>query len=102
MTLGRTVIGREPGPLGPDVLVLDDDSVSNRHCVVVAREAGVMVKDELSSNGTLLRRAGEESFRDILADTVQLADGDQLKIGETVLLLRLLDRERVSSIWGAP
>lgn len=102
LTFGRTVIGREPGPPGPDVLALDDDSVSNRHCLVVAREAGVMVKDEMSSNGTLLRRAGEDAFRDILADTVQLADGDQLKLGETVLLLRLLDRERVSSIWGTP
>ncbi|MCO4774019.1 MAG: FHA domain-containing protein [Deltaproteobacteria bacterium] len=102
LTLGRTIIGRDPGPAGPDVIALDDDSVSSRHCVVVAREAGVMVKDEMSSNGTLHRPAGATGFRDILAETVHLADGDQIKVGETILLLRLLDRATVDAIWGGP
>lgn len=101
LTLGRTVVGRDPGPPAADVLTLDDDSVSNVHCVVVAREAGVMVKDEMSSNGTLLRSEGDAGFRDILAETVMLRDGDQLKLGETVLLLRLFDRDRIAAIWGA-
>lgn len=100
LTLGRTLIGRDPGPAGPDVLALDDDSVSNVHCVIVAREAGVMMKDEMSSNGTLHRAAGADDFRDIMAETVRLQDGDLIKLGETVLLLRLLDRASIYAVWG--
>jgi len=101
LTLGRTIIGRDPGPAGPDTLLIRDDSISARHCVIVARDAGVMMKDEMSSNGTLLRRAGSDSFEDILAETVQLGDGDQIKLGDTLLLLRLLDRTSIAGIWGA-
>jgi len=101
LTLGRTLIGRDPGPAGPDVLALDDDSVSNVHCVVVAREAGVMMKDEMSSNGTLHRAAGATEYRDIMAETVRLEDGDLIKLGETVLQLRLLDRASIAAIWGS-
>jgi hypothetical protein len=100
LTLGRTVLGRDPGPPGPDTLVIPDDSISARHCVLVAREAGVMVRDEMSSNGTLLRSSTDAAFRDILAETVQLSDGDQLKLGDTILLLRLLDRSAIPAIWG--
>jgi|GEM_PF-4466601 len=100
LTMGRTVLGRDPGPSGPDVLLIDDDSISARHCILVAREAGVMLKDEMSSNGTMLRSGSESGFRDILAETVMLSDGDQIKLGETILLLRLLDRSVIDRVWA--
>lgn len=69
-----TVIGR-----GSDADVrLSDQAVSRRHAEVRVANGGVLVSDLQSTNGTLLNGAR--------ITTAALSDGDEVRIGETVLV----------------
>jgi len=72
-----TVIGRaaEAG------VRLADQAVSRRHAEIRVSSEGAVVSDLKSTNGTLLNGAR--------VTTAALADGDELRIGETVLVFRL-------------
>ena len=75
---GELVIGREPGSAD---LVLDDPGISRRHAAVRAIGGAITVEDLSSSNGTFVngkRISGE----------VELAEGDEVQVGGTVLSLR--------------
>jgi hypothetical protein len=72
---GEVILGREPGVPG---LLLDDPGVSRRHAAVRERAGAITVEDLGSSNGTFVngrRIAGE----------VELADGDEVQLGGTVI-----------------
>ena len=74
---GEVVLGREPSSAD---LVLDDPGVSRRHAAIRRLGGPVTVEDLGSSNGTYVnaqRVHGE----------VELADGDEIQVGETVLSL---------------
>ncbi len=58
-------------------IVLDNDSVSRRHCEIVSRGAGWAVVDSNSTNGTYVNG-------DLVRDRL-LARGDQIKIGDTIV-----------------
>jgi two-component system, cell cycle response regulator len=68
LTVGR---GQE------NVLVLDNDSVSRRHCRIEKRNASWYVVDLDSTNGTYVN--------DELVKEYQLRRGDQVKIGDTIV-----------------
>jgi hypothetical protein len=72
---GETVLGREPGSAD---LVIEDPGVSRRHAAVRALGGSITVTDLGSSNGTYVngRRIGGE---------VELAEGDEIQVGGTVL-----------------
>jgi len=58
---------------------LEDETVSSIHAIVVARDDGVFIKDELSTNGTYVNgRRIQEATR--------LSNYDQLRIGNLSLL----------------
>lgn len=99
LTRGRTLVGRDPDEERETVIRIADDSVSGTHCVVVARGTGVIVRDDMSSNGTEVKSAGDDDFVDIELEPRKLEDGDLLKLGDTVLLLRVFDADLVKSIW---
>ncbi|MFL5906017.1 MAG: FHA domain-containing protein [Solirubrobacterales bacterium] len=72
---GELILGREHGSAD---LVIDDPGVSRRHARVL-NDAGVVVVEDLgSSNGTYVN--GER-----IAEPVEVAAGDELQLGGTVL-----------------
>jgi hypothetical protein len=72
---GELTVGREPGAAG---LVIDDRGVSRRHARFLANGGAVTVEDLGSSNGTFVN--GER-----VTGPVELAAGDEVQIGGTVL-----------------
>jgi len=73
---GRNLIS---GDSKSDV-VLNDPSVSSPHCMILFRNGKLRIKDELSTNGTMLN--GSE------IEEAELNDGDMIKIGRTELKFR--------------
>jgi hypothetical protein len=71
---GQTVLGRGPEA---DVL-LADSSVSRSHAEFVAGDAGVVIRDVGSSNGTFVNG-------DRLTGTRELHDGDEVRAGSVIL-----------------
>ena len=102
LTQGRTDVGRDPGPPGPEVLILDDDSVSSTHALITAQPGVIWFEDNRSSNGTKVKSLGESAFR-MLPPGVpsQLRHGDIVQMGDSVLQFRMIDRESVKEIWGS-
>jgi DNA-binding winged helix-turn-helix (wHTH) protein len=84
LSTGDNIIGRDPKC---DVW-LDDDSVSRRHaCVRVnARDAGAMLADLHSTNGTFVGR------RRVVSDNT-LRDGDVIKFGSVTMEFRAVGEE---------
>ncbi len=101
LTQGRTDVGRDPGPPGPEVLVLDDDSVSAIHAEITAQPGVIWFQDNRSANGTKIKSVGDDDFR-MLPPRVpgQLQDGDIVQMGDSILLFQLVDQAAVKSIWG--
>jgi hypothetical protein len=76
---GAAVIGRDPGGAA---LVLEDAEVSRRHASVIPEGQSVSVEDLGSTNGTFVNG-------DRLVGARVLVPGDRLRVGKTVLELRL-------------
>ena len=79
--LGRRIpLGHDPVVLGRSSrceVQLDQESVSRNHCRVTMGPSGFMVRDLGSTNGTYVN--------DLLIETMDLRDGDQIKVGRTIL-----------------
>jgi hypothetical protein len=71
---GRNVIGRDVD----SQITVNDKTVSGKHATILFRADKYKIKDELSSHGTFVN--GE----DIEENTVELSDGDFIKLGDTV------------------
>jgi len=72
---GEVVLGRERGSAD---LVLDDPGVSRRHAAIRSEGGRITVTDLGSSNGTYAN--GER-----ITGAVELADGDEVQVGGTVI-----------------
>ena len=98
---GKTAIGRTGDP-GLDV-ELDDGKVSSPHCLIIARPSGVFLQDSMSTNGTWFRRGELTEFEDIQAtmnNSARLEDGDFVRVGDSIFLVRLVDPAFVRRVWG--
>lgn len=74
---GKNLIGR----IGQRVdVAINDKRISSQHALLVHKEGAYRLTDMGSGNGTIIN--GEE------ADTVQLQDGDRIKLGRTTLVFR--------------
>ncbi|MGE0787498.1 MAG: GGDEF domain-containing protein [Sandaracinaceae bacterium] len=76
----RYVLGNEPLTVGRGTenrLVLDNDSVSRRHCRIEKRNAQWYVVDLDSTNGTYVN--------DVQVAEYAMRRGDQIKIGDTIV-----------------
>lgn len=78
---GELVLGREQG--AADV-VLEDPGISRAHAAVRARGGQITVEDLGSSNGTFVNG-------DAISGEVELADGDEIQVGGTVLAVQGAD-----------
>ena len=75
----RHVLASQPVSLGrgsDNTIVLENDSVSRRHCRIEKRGPGYHVQDLNSTNGTYVN--------DELISDYQLRRGDQVKVGDTI------------------
>jgi len=87
---GRLVLGR-----GDDVdLVLADEDLSREHAELAADLRGVVLRDLESKNGTFV---GDKTVREI-----RLKDGDEVRLGKTVLLFEDDAGKRLRAICDAP
>jgi DNA-binding winged helix-turn-helix (wHTH) protein len=76
---GENVIGRDP-----DASVrIDAPGVSRRHARILAEGGRFTLEDLGSKNGTYVRDQR-------LSSSAELADGDELRLGQTLLLFRVL------------
>ncbi len=71
---GRNVVGRD---IDSNITV-EDKTVSGKHATILFRADKYKIKDELSAHGTFV------NDQDIEEDTVELHDGDIVKLGETI------------------
>ena len=74
---GRNIIGSDPGC---DIVISGDSSVSGKHLTILYRMGVFKFKDEMSTNGTFIN----DEFR----EEGTLSDGDNIRIGTTVLKFR--------------
>jgi pSer/pThr/pTyr-binding forkhead associated (FHA) protein len=74
---GRNSIGADNGN---DVVIANDASISSKHLTILFRLGTFKYKDELSTNGTFIN--------DVIADEGNLADGDMIKLGNTIFRFR--------------
>ncbi|MFL5815296.1 MAG: FHA domain-containing protein [Bdellovibrionia bacterium] len=72
---GENTLGRQLG----NTVVLPSTQVSKRHCVLVASNGKVLVKDQGSANGTFVNGS--------LALNKQIKSGDRIGVGEYILEL---------------
>lgn len=72
---GENSVGRQLG----NAVVLPSTQVSKRHCVLVASNGKVLIKDQGSANGTFVNGS--------LALNKQLQSGDKIGVGEYILEL---------------
>jgi hypothetical protein len=74
---GKNAIGRQGGSCQVGIR---DDGASKEHAILVVKAGQYRITDLGSSNGTIVN--------DEKIDTAVLNDGDRIKIGKTVLMLR--------------
>ncbi|UPT65262.1 MAG: FHA domain-containing protein [Sphingobacteriales bacterium JAD_PAG50586_3] len=74
---GRNSIGADNGN---DIVLPNDSSISSKHLTILFRLGTFKYKDELSTNGTFIN--------DVIADEGNLADGDMIKLGNTIFRFR--------------
>lgn len=76
----RVALGRQPVGVGRSSkceVQIDQESVSRNHCRITFRETGYSIRDLGSTNGTYVN--------DELVDEINLRDGDQIKVGRTIM-----------------
>jgi len=77
LVAGDNVIGRDPEA----EVTLDDTTVSRRHARIVVNDAGAIIEDLGSKNGTSVGGAR-------LRERIALHDGDQISFGDLAALYR--------------
>lgn len=88
---GETLFGRGT----ESTIRLDDAEVSRKHASVYIDNDGLMIRDEGSANGTFVndkRVEGESALK----------DGDQIRLGQTVMIVQVVDAEDVTPTVLAP
>jgi pSer/pThr/pTyr-binding forkhead associated (FHA) protein len=81
----RVMIGRDP----QSHIVLDNPGISRCHAELVREEDGFYINDQESANGTFLN--------DVPVTRSHLKDGDRIRIGKFLLVLRIGAERRVAS-----
>ncbi len=89
---GEVILGREPGRSG---LLLEDPGVSRRHAAVRESAGSITVEDLGSSNGTFVN--GER-----ITGEVELAEGDEVQLGATVVSVHSSEAATAFLGGGAP
>jgi pSer/pThr/pTyr-binding forkhead associated (FHA) protein len=92
VTTGQSVtVGRAPGRA--EVALPQDTFLSGLHFAVECSASGCRVVDRKSSNGTFLNGARIQD--------AMLADGDEIKAGQTIFAVRILSDEKLSGLMSS-
>ncbi len=76
-------------------IVLDDDSISREHARIKFQDNAYFLYDLASGNHTYIRASENQEWQEILKHA--LADGMNIKLGETVLAFMLVDTRAPSA-----
>ncbi len=93
--LGHNRIGRQREELTID---LDDGKVSGWHCDVVARDDDIVLADLGSFNKTFHGRSADALVA-VDIGAVRLTDGDFIRVGRTVFLIRIVESAVIDQNW---
>jgi len=85
----RVTIGRDP----QSHIVLDNPGISRCHAELLREEDGFYIQDQGSANGTFLN--------DVPVTRALVRDGDRLRIGKFLLMLRVASEQRATAS-GSP
>ena len=77
---GQNTIGRDAKV---SVRIIEDMALSSKHATILYRNASMYFKDEMSTNPSFVN--DEEVMP---GNTVKLADGDKIHLGDTILYVR--------------
>lgn len=88
---GETLFGRGT----ESTIRLDDAEVSRKHASIYYEENNLMIRDEGSANGTFVN---DERLEGVTV----LQDGDQIRLGKTVMIVQAVDTEDVTPTVLAP
>ena len=86
---GRNAIGRDGRC---EISLPGDQMISETHAFMIWRMGHTQVADNNSQNGTFLNE------EDVLGQ-VEVKDNDVIRVGRTRLLVRLLDTEKIETLW---
>jgi pSer/pThr/pTyr-binding forkhead associated (FHA) protein len=64
-------------------ITVPDKTMSGKHATILFKNDKFKIKDELSSHGTFV------NDRDIEEETVELHDNDIIRLGETILKIKI-------------
>jgi pSer/pThr/pTyr-binding forkhead associated (FHA) protein len=76
---GRNVIGRA----SQNDIIVNDKSVSEKHCTILYRNEKFMISDELSTNGTYVNN-------EIVEDKAYLNENDLIKLGNVTFKIKII------------
>lgn len=76
---GRTTIGRS----AENDVILNQQGISDQHCLLLYRDKKFYLQDQMSTNGTYVNGTSIE-------DKITLNDDDQIKIGAITLKLKII------------
>ncbi len=79
LSSGENVLGRETGV----TIRINDDSISRRHARIIVGGDSATLEDLGSKNGTFVGKT-------IVGSPRPLADGDQLRVGDVMMMFRLV------------
>jgi hypothetical protein len=88
---GETLFGRGT----ESTIRLDDAEVSRKHASIFVEGQALMIRDEGSANGTFVNDQR-------VAGVVPLKEGDQIRIGQTVMIVQVTDAADVTPTMLAP
>lgn len=72
----------------------EDRFVSRNHFIIEVRPPNVMIRDNHSTNGTYVRSRGQNDWGERI-DEALVNDGDQIKIGHTILSVAVIQPEPI-------
>lgn len=72
---GRNIVGSDPDSCD---VIINDESISGEHAIIMSRDGSLQILDKESTNGTFVN--GDDIFG---RGAVPLSDGDRIRLGRT-------------------
>ena len=85
---GRLIVSSDDSAKG-SLLFLKDETVSPMHAIIRVAEKNVMILDQLSENGTSVKRVDGEQL-ELSGDKANLENGDEISFGDKTFKVCLL------------
>jgi hypothetical protein len=89
---GRLVVSSDSNS-SENCLVIADESVSPMHAIIrIGGDGNILILDQLSENGTRIKRVGDTKEEALMGDKSSLGDGDMVIFGECAYHVCIIKR----------